>query len=234
MVENKKIFETKNIKNKQNTPPNYAKNERFLLFISPLRRVLSFVNMNFSRRGWFCAHLAKKVSVLPAKKISLAELVIISRALRIELVDLFKDDVDVSMKIIGQVLYEKLVVDKRYNDYCIKYKNTYTIDIDVLKELLVDYKDFYYLFLKSFIFLYYRNNIKHLNKDLQNYYYIGKIKITLDDIYVVLKHYYSNYNRCRKVISIIISNRLRPNAELKLLKEIYNIEQSIVPNIEEV
>ena len=54
------------------------------------------------------------------------------------------------MKIIGQVLYEKLVVDKRYNDYCIKYKNTYTIDIDVLKELLVDYKDFYYLFLKSF------------------------------------------------------------------------------------
>ena len=169
-----------------------------------------------------------------AKKISLAELVIISRALRIELVDLFKDDVDVSMKIIGQVLYEKLVVDKRYNDYCIKYKNTYTIDIDVLKELLVDYKDFYYLFLKSFIFLYYRNNIKHLNKDLQNYYYTGKIKITLDDIYVVLKHYYSNYNRCRKVISIIISNRLRPNAELKLLKEIYNIEQSIVPNIEEV
>lgn len=138
------------------------------------------------------------------------------------------------MKIIGQVLYEKLVVDKRYNDYCIKYKNTYTIDIDVLKELLVDYKDFYYLFLKSFIFLYYRNNIKHLNKDLQNYYYIGKRKITLDDIYVVLKHYYSNYNRCRKVISIIISNRLRPNAELKLLKEIYNIEQSIVPNIEEV
>ena len=139
------------------------------------------------------------------------------------------------MKIIGQLLYERLVVDERYKNYCTKYKETNFVDEDLLKKLLIDHKDFYYLFLKSFIFLYYRYNIKHLNKELQNYYYIGKRKITLDDMDIILRYYYSNYNRCQKAIRYIISGKMRPNAELKLLKEIYNrdIEQSIIPVVGE-
>ena len=68
---------------------------------------------------------------------------------------------------------------------------------------------------------------------LTDFRHIRNVKITLDDFDIVLKHYYYNYNRCKKCIKIIISNKLRPNSELKLLKLIYNrdINKDIVPSM---
>ena len=90
--------------------------------------------------------------------------------------------------------------------------------------MLNDYKDLYYIFLKSFIYLYFKTDIKNLSKELQNYQYIGNRKIYLDDVDMVLRHYYYNYTRCRKCIKAIIQNKLRPQNEIGLLKQIYNLD----------
>ena len=75
------------------------------------------------------------------------------------------------MKHIGQFLYDKLTIDKRYIEYCNKYLEYKKIDSNILNKLLNDYKDLYYIFLKSFIYLYFKTDIKNLSKELQNYQY---------------------------------------------------------------
>lgn len=137
------------------------------------------------------------------------------------------------MKNIGLKLYNELIQDNSYQDYCQMYKQDHYIDKNAVERMLITHKDYYYLFLKSFIWLYYKEDIKYLNKELQDFRHIRNVKITLDDFDIVLKHYYYNYNRCKKCIKIIISNKLRPNSELKLLKLIYNrdINKDIVPSM---
>ena len=139
------------------------------------------------------------------------------------------------MKLIGKIIYEKIIKDERYINYCDKYSKDNSIDSNVLNDLLRDYKDFYYLFLKSFVSLYFKDDTNYLSKELQNYKYIGNRKIYLDDTDLVLRHYYSNYNRCRKVIKTIIQKKLRPLNEIRLLKQIYNldIEDSLIPIMDE-
>ena len=67
------------------------------------------------------------------------------------------------------------------------------------------------------------------------WYEKGNRKIYLDDTDLVLRHYYSNYKRCRKVIKTIIQKKLRPLNEIRLLKQIYNldIEDSLIPIMDE-
>lgn len=71
------------------------------------------------------------------------------------------------MKLIGKIIYEKIIKDERYINYCDKYSKDNSIDSNVLNDLLRDYKDFYYLFLKSFVYLYFKDDTNYLREPLK-------------------------------------------------------------------
>ena len=126
-----------------------------------------------------------------------------------------------------------LLSDIDYIHYEQKYETEHTIDVELLEKLLKKYKDLYYIFLKINILLY-RFDTSNLNDELKDYrHYQGKV-YRIDDLDIILRHYYGNYKRCRCVIEIMISEKLVPQNERELLEKILNnvLEDQIRPTFD--
>lgn len=116
-------------------------------------------------------------------------------------------------------LMRNLLNDGEYKEYITIYKEKQYVDKSILNNLLKRYLDLYYLFLKINILLY-RYDTKSLNNELKDYtHYKGDI-LYIDDIDIIMSYYFNNYSRCRIELSKIIVFKLRPNNEIKILKQI--------------
>ena len=116
-------------------------------------------------------------------------------------------------------LMRNLLNDGEYKEYITIYKEKQYVDKSILNNLLKRYLDLYYLFLKINILLY-RYDTKSLNNELKDYtHYKGDI-LYIDDIDIIMGYYFNNYSRCRIELSKIIIFKLRPNNEIKILKQI--------------
>ena len=127
-------------------------------------------------------------------------------------------------------LKNSLISDEDYIKYEEIYKNDRIVDTDLLVKLLDKYFDLYYVFLKINIFLY-RYDTKGLNKELQDFlHYKGKV-YHIDDLDSMIRLYYRNYNRCQIAMKKVITKKLRPIKERKLLQQILDrpIEKEITP-----
>lgn len=135
-------------------------------------------------------------------------------------------------------LYDNLLEDEKYKQYCKIYEQEHYIDLELLKYLLKEHHELYYIFLKINLLLYYGREPKiknKLNNDLKDYYYINKRILRVNDLDLILKHYFKNYSRCRQGIMKIVKNKLVSNTEQILLKLIYAREvlEQIRPSFED-
>lgn len=127
-------------------------------------------------------------------------------------------------------LKNNLISDEDYIKYEEIYKNEHIVDMNLLVKLLDKHFELYYVFLKINIFLY-RYDTKGLNKELQDFlHYKGK-SYHIDDLDAMIRLYYRNYRRCQTAMKKIISNKIRPASERKLLQQILNrpLEKEITP-----
>lgn len=116
-------------------------------------------------------------------------------------------------------LMEDLLNDEEYKQYISIYKEERYVNKDILESLLKRHLDLYYIFLKINILLY-RYDTKSLNKELKDYKHYRGNTLYVDDIDIVMDYYYNNYPRCKKELSKIITYKLRPISERKILKQI--------------
>ncbi len=130
-------------------------------------------------------------------------------------------------QIIG--LGQKMLSDTDFIKYEQQYKAKNTIDIGLLMTLLDKYKDLYSVFLKINILIY-GYSTKELDDELRDYLHYKGNNYYVDDLDIILRHYYKNYDRCRKALKMIVTCGLRPLKEINLLKEIINrpIEKEIM------
>ncbi len=121
-------------------------------------------------------------------------------------------------------LYDDLLNDEKYKQYCKIYKQKHYIDLELLKYLFKEHHEIYYVFLKINLLLYFDRESKFMNKfnnDLQDYYHINKSKLQIEDLELILRHYYKNYHRCRQGIVKILDNKLVSDMEKHLLELIF-------------
>ncbi len=116
-------------------------------------------------------------------------------------------------------LMENLLNDEEYKEYISIYKEESYVNQDMLDSLLKKHLDLYYIFLKINILLY-RYETKSLNKELKDYKHYRGNTLYVDDIDIVMDYYFNNYSRCKKELSKIITYKLRPMSERKILKQI--------------
>lgn len=135
------------------------------------------------------------------------------------------------MKCASEIRLDRLYSSETYKKYIDIYNKEQYVDTKLLKELFDEYKEIYDLFLKVNIFLYYRNDIKHLRKDLQDYTKLNGTTLYVEDIDLVIGYYCDNYVRCRTVIKKIIQNKWVSKNEINILKKILNrdINEEIKP-----
>ena len=122
-------------------------------------------------------------------------------------------------------LMEDLINDEEYKEYISIYKEESYVNKDMLDSLLKKHLDLYYIFLKINILLY-RYETKSLNKELKDYKHYRGNTLYVDDIDIVMDYYYNNYPRCRRELSKIITYKLRPMTERKILKQIIDRQPS--------
>lgn len=130
-------------------------------------------------------------------------------------------------------LKQYLLCDPDYIKYEELFENEHIVDKKLLVTLFNGYKDLYYIFLKINIFLY-RFDTSNLNNELKDYkHYKGKV-YRIDDLDVILRHYYRYYKRCQCAIKILISDKLVPQNEIELLEKIINnpLEEQIRPTFD--
>lgn len=135
-------------------------------------------------------------------------------------------------------LYDSLLEDENYKKYCKIYEEEKYIDLDLLKSLLEKHHELYYIFLKIHILLYFSKEdkiMKNLNKDLKDYYYSNGRILRLDDIDLILRHYYTNFSRCGATILKIIRYNLVSKVEKQLLTLINSksIKEQIIPIVDD-
>lgn len=118
-----------------------------------------------------------------------------------------------------EILMEDLLNDGEYKSYISIYKDEGYVNKDMLDSLLKRHLDLYYIFLKINILLY-RYDTNHLNKDLKDYNHYKGNTFYVDDIDIVMDYYFNNYPKCKRELSKIISYKLRPLCERKILKQI--------------
>lgn len=135
------------------------------------------------------------------------------------------------MKCASEIRLDRLYSSETYKKYIDIYNKEKYVDTKLLKELFDEYKEIYDLFLKINIFLYYRNDIKNLRKDLQDYTKLNGTTLYIEDIDLVIGYYCNNYVRCRTVIKKIIQNKWVSKNEINILKKILNrdINEEIKP-----
>ena len=126
------------------------------------------------------------------------------------------------MKCASEIRLDRLYSSETYKKYIDIYNKEQYVDTKLLKELFDEYKEIYDLFLKVNIFLYYRNDIKNLRKDLQDYTKLNGTTLYIEDIDLVIGYYCNNYVRCRTVIKKIIQNKWVSKNEINILKKILN------------
>lgn len=126
------------------------------------------------------------------------------------------------MKCVSEFRLERLYSSEIYKKYIDIYNKEQYVDTKLLKELFDEHKEIYDLFLKINIFLYYRNDVKNLRKDLQDYTKLNGIILYIEDIDLVIGYYCNNYVRCRTVIKKIIQNKWVSRNEINILKKILN------------
>lgn len=131
------------------------------------------------------------------------------------------------MKMINpsNKLMENLLNDDEYKQCINTYKEESYVNKDMLDSLLKRYLDLYYIFLKINILLY-RYDTKSLNKELKDYKHYKGNTLYVDDIDIVMNYYFNNYPRCKKELSKIITYKLRPMSERKILKQIIDRQPS--------
>lgn len=122
-------------------------------------------------------------------------------------------------------LMENLLNDEEYKEYISLYKEENYVNKDMLDSLLKRHLDLYYIFLKINILLY-RYDTKSLNKELKDYKHYRDNTLYVDDIDIVMDYYFNNYSRCKKELSKIITYKLRPMSERKILKQIIDRQPS--------
>ena len=126
------------------------------------------------------------------------------------------------MKCASEIRLDRLYSSETYKKYIDIYNKEQYVDTKLLNELFDEYKEIYDLFLKINIFLYYRNDIKNLRKDLQDYTKLNGTTLYIEDIDLVIGYYCNNYVRCRTVIKKIIQNKWVSRNEINILKKILN------------
>ena len=126
------------------------------------------------------------------------------------------------MKCASEIRLDRLYSSETYKKYIDIYNKEQYVDTKLLKELFDEYKEIYDLFLKVNIFLYYRNDIKNLRKDLQDYTKLNGTTLYIEDIDLIIGYYCNNYVRCRTVIKKIIQNKWVSKNEINILKKILN------------
>ena len=119
------------------------------------------------------------------------------------------------MKCASEIRLDRLYSSETYKKYIDIYNKEQYVDTKLLKELFDEYKEIYDLFLKVNIFLYYRNDIKNLRKDLQDYTKLNGTTLYIEDIDLIIGYYCNNYVRCRTVIKKIIQNKWVSKNEIK-------------------
>ena len=121
----------------------------------------------------------------------------------------------------SEELMNNLVNDNDYQEYISVYKDRYYVNKDILNTLLQRHIELYYLFLKINILIY-RYDTKSLSKDLKDYTHFKGTTLFIDDIVIIMNYYFNNYLRCKNEINKIITYKLRPLCERKILKQIIN------------
>ena len=133
--------------------------------------------------------------------------------------------------ILSNKLIEKIKDSDSFKEFVSIYNNKETITKDmseIVRKLLKEEFDLYALFLKINCFLY-RYDSSKLNNKLQDYHrhtfndveYI----ITIDDVAIITYFYLRHKFIIKLFIKFIINNRLRPNNEIVILKNILNRQQ---------
>jgi len=118
-------------------------------------------------------------------------------------------------------LKNEFISDIDFIHYQDTYNNQNVIDKDLLVKLLEKYHDLYYIFLKMNLWLYHFK-ISGLNDDLKDVTHYKNTMFRIDDLSHILGLYYHHYNMFVETIKVIISDKLVPTSEIKLLEKIIN------------
>lgn len=133
-------------------------------------------------------------------------------------------------------IYNNLLTDENYIKYCKIYKEEHYIDLDLLKSLLETHHELYYTFLKINILFYFQQEkiLKRINKELKNWKYVNGRILRVDDVDLILRHYHTNYSRCRSSMMKIVEYKLVSKVEQEILLLIYgkDIKDLILPILE--
>ena len=119
------------------------------------------------------------------------------------------------MICVSQRLIDKMYNSETYKQYVEYYDKNHCINIDLLKKLYFDNQDLYIIFLKINVVLY-RYDYKELGICTMH----NNRNLYVTDIDVILKHYISNYDRCRNAIKCLISQSLVSKSDVSILKQI--------------
>ena len=101
------------------------------------------------------------------------------------------------MKCASEIRLDRLYSSETYKKYIDIYNKEQYVDTKLLKELFDEYKEIYDLFLKVNIFLYYRNDIKNLRKDLQDYTKLNGTTLYIEDIDLIIGYYCNKKNNSK-------------------------------------
>ena len=119
------------------------------------------------------------------------------------------------MICVSQRLIDKMYNSETYKQYVEYYDKNHCINIDMLKKLYFDNQDLYIVFLKINVVLY-----RYDYEELEICTMHNNRNLYVTDIDVILKHYISNYNRCRYAIKCLISQSLVSKSDVSILKQI--------------
>ena len=119
------------------------------------------------------------------------------------------------MRCVSQRLIDKMYNSETYKQYVEYYDKNHCINIDLLKKLYFDNQDLYIVFLKINVVLY-RYDYEELGICTMH----NNRNLYVTDIDVILKHYISNYDRCRNAIKCLISHSLVSKSDVSILKQI--------------
>lgn len=130
-------------------------------------------------------------------------------------------------------LKNNLLDDVDYIHYEEIYNKENFINKDLLVKLLEKYHDLYYIFLKMNLWLYHFK-ISGLNDDLKDVNHYRKTMFRIDDLSHIFGLYYHHYSMFVETIKVIISDKLVPKNEIKLLEMIINNprEKDIIPTFD--
>ena len=122
-------------------------------------------------------------------------------------------------EFVSEKLIEILKYDEMYKKYCDEYKKDGYVNLELLKTLIKDHRELLEVFYKINICLY-GYDVNGLKSELKKFLYHHDKKLYLDDLSFIMRYYKDNYSRCRRTIKKIIQNKLVPQSECRLLKQI--------------